>query len=354
MGKTPLRVNIDETAVCAFQGDCRGNILISKKRPREGAVQRVSRGKRRCYLTHVACVCDRSDLQPLLPQVVIGNESTFLAREFAALLRGRPANVKLVRQQSAWNNDALCASIVRWLGAALRPHAGQLQPILLLDAVRQHTTPRVIKACYAAGIWPIVIPAQMTSHLQPLDTHASLSYKRHLREAYQAARMRSADGNLGVKDLLPCVYAATRRVLQGQHWAAAFDHDGFGVHQGELSQRVRQGLQIDGVVEAGAARPTEDQLRLCFPRRSRVPFGAIWGPYDHPPAPRAASSVPPPVVARAVARRGAAAAPAGGPGAAAPALGRTRAETRLLEALRRGRPLPPGRGTSSGRRLVLL
>ena len=37
----------------------------------------ASRAKRRACLTHVAFIRDRPDIQPLLPQVLIGNETTF-------------------------------------------------------------------------------------------------------------------------------------------------------------------------------------------------------------------------------------------------------------------------------------
>ena len=88
-GKSILRINLDETAVCLFQGGCKGTIFTGKKRQRGEAFQRVAKGNRRCYLTHVALICDRADIQPLLPQTLIGNEHTFPARSMAALRRGR-------------------------------------------------------------------------------------------------------------------------------------------------------------------------------------------------------------------------------------------------------------------------
>jgi hypothetical protein len=63
-GKTPLRINLDETAICLYQGEAKGTVFASKRRQRDGGVvQRVGLGKRRCYLTHIALICDRSDVQ---------------------------------------------------------------------------------------------------------------------------------------------------------------------------------------------------------------------------------------------------------------------------------------------------
>ena len=111
-GRRTLRVNFDETAVCLFQGAGRGNVFLRKSDP---AVQHVPIAKRRTYLTHVAFVCDDPAIQPLLPQVVIGNERTIKVRQLAALRAACPANVRILRQRSAWVNAPLIAQIVRWL-----------------------------------------------------------------------------------------------------------------------------------------------------------------------------------------------------------------------------------------------
>ena len=88
-GKAVLRLNVDETSVCLFQGGGKGTVIAGKRKIRDRApdgasasvepVQKVTRTTRRTCMTHVAFVCDRPDIQPLLPQVVIGNERTFPA-----------------------------------------------------------------------------------------------------------------------------------------------------------------------------------------------------------------------------------------------------------------------------------
>ena len=77
-GRKPLLINMDETAVCLFQGAGKGIVIASKKRKRDGPVQRVSRATRRTYLTHVAFICNDPYYQKYLPQVVVGNEHTLL------------------------------------------------------------------------------------------------------------------------------------------------------------------------------------------------------------------------------------------------------------------------------------
>ena len=74
-GKTALHINIDETSISLYQGDGKGTVIFGKRKHRRGAepVQRVEKALKRTCVTHIAFICDRADLQPLTPQVVIGS-----------------------------------------------------------------------------------------------------------------------------------------------------------------------------------------------------------------------------------------------------------------------------------------
>lgn len=304
MGKKLLRVNLDETSICLFQGGRAGAVFCSKKRYRREPVESASLKKRRTCMTHVALICDDPSLQPVLPQFLLGNEATLPAPQLAALRAACPSNVHIVRQRSAWNDKFVCARVVRTLRAALDPHIADLQPVLLLDTAKIHYTQGVLAACRRAGIWVVMVPPKLTWLLQPLDTNAFYLFKVALKQAYLRARASTADGQTTIADFIPCVCDAIRKVLQGHRWSIAFDGDGFGKRQTQLSSRVIDELQLDGAVEICSARPTLDQLRLCFPRRARIPARSLWGPFDEPPAVAAAAAVPAPAVALAGRGRG--------------------------------------------------
>lgn len=271
--KAILRLNLDETSVCLHQGTGKGNVFISRKRR---VTQRVSRQKRRCCITHVALICDQPHIQPLLPQVLVGNHATFLVRDMEALRASCPPNLILVRQQSAWNNKLLCARIIRWLGLALAPHSDRYQPVLLLDGSRIHFAREVLLACRRAGIWVVFIPARMTWLMQPLDTHAFRRYKQFLREAYQNARISNATSELCIHDFLQCLYSTIRSVLQGLEWDRAFDQDGFGSQQRLLSSAICANLQATTELLVPSDHPTPDEIALCFPRRTVVPHALLF------------------------------------------------------------------------------
>lgn len=280
-GKQVLRINLDETAVCVFQGGCDGHVFVSKRR---APVESVSISKRRRYMTHVAVVVDRADLQPLMPQFLIGNEATFLQTELHTLRAQCSANVHLVRQKSAWNNSKLCARIIRELKKVLAPYMDVVQPVLLMDTARIHLADALM-ACRRTGIWPALVPPKVTWLMQPLDTDGLSLYKHVLRQAYQRARASSADGEASMLDVIRCVCEAVRVVLQGRRWAIALDADGFGHRQARLSARIQHHLELATVPEIQVARPSLEQLRLCFPRRTKsIPLKTLVGPIDAPPA----------------------------------------------------------------------
>ena len=281
VGKAVLRINMDETSVSLLQDQGKGTVLFRKRRdhPEDEPVQRASRRKRRTCLTYVAFICDRPDLQPKLPQVIIGNFATFLARDFPGLRAASPANVELIRQKSAWNDAKLQARIVRKLGLVLRPFLTELQPVLLMDAAPLHFAAPVIQACFAAGIWPIIIPAKLTFLLQPCDTHVFQQYKVHLRSAVQAARLGTAGGELSTSEFLVCMYQAIRLVVQGHRWSVAFDKDGFGKGQADISSYVRRQLGLEAVpLTVPSVCLSQGELELCFPRRATVTIARFLRP----------------------------------------------------------------------------
>ena len=370
-----LRLNLDETSVKLFQGEGKGTIFFKKRKrsSRPGAaggedgaeapeaVQAVTLQHKRTCLTHVGLVCDRPEVQPLLPQVLIGNESTFHAGEMEELVAACPPNVHLIRQRSAWNNTETQKRVLRLLAAALREHERtavrpgmkRWQPVLLLDACRLHIHPSVAKSAAALGIWLVVVPARLTWLLQPLDTHVFQRYKEYFRSAYQRARLQTPDGQLSVSQFLGAFCQTIQHLVQGVRWEFAFDSDGYGqVGQGRVSPYILGQLGLAEPPDAPSLEPTLGMLQLCFPRKSTVPLNTLLGPCRRqlpmgPIAPTLALPAPLPTVGRFA--RGALLAPKRRALPPAPAPGPSRPLTRLQAALLAGPSAASGSASSSSR-----
>ena len=289
-GKSLLGINLDETSICVFQGDIRGNIFVSRKRQREEITQNVSRAARRRYFTHVALICNRPEIQALLPQVIIANTRTIPARSTLAIRRALPANIRLVRQKSAWNNELLCSTIVRWLRQALQPVIHRFQPVLIFDSVPLHTAPRVLSACASTHIWPLLVPPLTTDLIQPLDVYAFSLYKHDLQSEYQAARVGSDNMGVDLSTMLRCIGAATEHVIQSQPWGDAFRKTGFGNNQADVGPRVLDKLELDHAPLVPHFKPSVALVSYCLPRGSSA-AADLLRPHEltiNPPGPSVA------------------------------------------------------------------
>ena len=358
-GKLPLRINLDETSICLFQGDVKGTVFVSRKRKRRffedvpeqpdripEPVQRVGRKQRRTCLTHVGIVCDNPAVQPRLPQIIIGNCATFLLRDWARLNAVCPANVVLIRQQSAWNNAGLLKRIVALLHAALLPFYDRYQPILLMGACRVHLKESLAHWRAARMLWLVIVPAKLTWLLQPCDTHCFQRCKAYLKAAYQRLRIANDTGEVSTVEFISAVCGAIRYVLQARRWAAAFEQDGYGSSQAAVSAYVLRQLEVQAAPQVGAARPSLDVLQRCYPAGARVPMAWLMRPME--PAVQAALPGPaaPKAPALALAQQPALPGAAGGGPLALP-VGRPLAPRRLIPL-----PRPAGPLTRSQSRLA--
>ena len=109
-------MNLDETSVCLFQGGGKGAVLCRKRllESNREVAQPASSGRKRTCLTHIGMVCDRPDVQPLLPQVIIGNEATLKAGDLQAIQAACPGNAHLLWQTAMQEWYRYCVGLQGW------------------------------------------------------------------------------------------------------------------------------------------------------------------------------------------------------------------------------------------------
>ena len=86
--------------------------------------QQVTRNQKRGALSFLTVLCDDPAVQPVVPQVIIGNEHLVpegvrIALEAESLLM---SNVTVLRRKSAWVNDEALSLVAAVWGKALRPY----------------------------------------------------------------------------------------------------------------------------------------------------------------------------------------------------------------------------------------
>ena len=113
----PLLLNLDETALSYSFHQAKG--LYVRKLKRKGrCYSQVRKQDLRGTVTHVAIIANRSEVQPKLPQVIIGNRHRFTKGLLASVVADKPASVHLFRRKSSWNNISVMCEILDLLAAA--------------------------------------------------------------------------------------------------------------------------------------------------------------------------------------------------------------------------------------------
>lgn len=291
-----LRINLDETA-CRLHCDQKRGLAVCRQRALSRAkkreiVQDVSRGKLRGCFTLIAMICDDASLQPLLPQILLGNEHIFQQRVLDELRPTLPSNIHLWRRPSAWATRHTMVEVVQLLARALGTALAHRRVMLLLDACCIHMGTGFLRACARRGILVHYVPAKLTWLLQPLDTHAFARFKVFVSGEYRQEVLRN--GHCELAAMVRIVARAVRTILQGVEWAYAFDGNGFGRGQREVRRTVLEVLDRRTAVGASSQLPTLDQFELMFPRRAQLPLADLLACHRDRPA-----RVPAPVTAAA-------------------------------------------------------
>ena len=258
-----LRVSVDETSLPLMPKCRRGNVFEQSR-----VARKITLAAKRTCFTHIACVCDDSEVQPRLPQFFVMNDRVCTLRRWEELCASAPPHVSYIRQKSGWSNSELCAQYVVALRIALEPILLTRRVVLLWDAATIHNSRAVLEACRDARFWVVSIPPSVTSRLQVLDTHVFAKYKAEVWHELQKQRLRNKFESPDVVVYFECVADAMRKVFQGTSWGKAFDENGFGAAQQCISRRIVDMLG-DSVVSTSLALSRND-VKLCFSRRSRV------------------------------------------------------------------------------------
>ena len=250
-------------------------------------VHPAGRNKQRASLTHVAFICDNTQVQAALPHVFIGNEKALPSYVLQRIAPRLHTNVRLWRRKSAWVDGDALKDILRLLDAALQPFQSKFQPLLMWDALKAHIKSDVLQCAGRLGIWVIIVPAKITWLLQPADTHCFAKYKAYLRRAYLDSSTKAADGSVDLDGILLAMNAAIREVFQATKWANAFRGNGFGSQQRYVRARILEHLAWHATPVIGCTLPNLQQLAHVWPLRLDVPIDALFGaflPRVHAPA----------------------------------------------------------------------
>jgi hypothetical protein len=263
-GKLILRVNVDETALTlGFAGH--SGTLKQKNKHEPCLLQDIA--PTRGTFSNIAFICDDSEVQVLLPQIIVGNESLLPKKVLDDLSDKLPPNVYLCREKSGWITAAMFAVALQWLARATQHLSETHLLVVLLDCAPIHLHELVWQEAKKLNMALCLIPNGCTWLLQPLDTHVFRKYKAYIRQEYNRQQAASQQHKVPVGALILMVCKAIRFVLQGFSWATSFDNNGYAQDGRMVSDRVLTSLRLE-TVSSLQDSPLLELMPTILPRRA--------------------------------------------------------------------------------------
>ena len=255
---------------------CPTRILGTLVRGQPDIGQQAPLDARRKCLTLMATICSDPVLAKYLPQVVVGNEHV-LPHRLCAAVASDPALDLLWWRKTSWITAETMVAYLETLCKNLAHVLPNRLCALLLDACQAHLHRAVLETARARNLKLVVIPAQTTLWLQPLDLFVFRSCREKMEELLVSTRCQSADGNLSQMAWLRVVNDAKQQVLIDRAHTSDFEKAGVLCQQRLMSSRVAKGLAWKEMASVPRTWPTIHQVAMLFPRKRKADFGAWLG-----------------------------------------------------------------------------
>lgn len=269
-GREPVFLNFDETSISQWWSQPKG-CVVKRSRWKGGVPPKapVPASRRRGAVTFGALVTHRSDLQPLLPQVVIGNRQVLSKAFCSELTKAVSPVVHVWAEKSGWMCERLFVKYLS-LVADLFDSFAECQPILLLDCAPAHLGESVLRMARERALYLCFVPAGCTAQVQPLDVGCFSPLKAFLRrEAREALASKASFTKL---DWLLAINRAATKFLRGRQWAPVFHQCGVIGDRAGLKGFLSSMAAKYTEVEPAPVRPSPEIISELLPRNRTVSY----------------------------------------------------------------------------------
>ena len=149
---------------------------------------------------------------------------------------------------------------------------------LVVDMASCHLHPSIPAVARSQGLRMVLVPAGLTSILQPLDTHVFRPFRAKMQELWLACRSNHETGEVSLREWLRLVCKAIQAVVCEQDWEHAFERVGYLYGQALVSPKLLASLEWDSLPLVSPGLPGIGQAASMFPRKSQanVPMWVEW------------------------------------------------------------------------------
>ena len=262
-----LLLNMDETSVALKPTAHVGTVgrVVANQAPK--AIAAASLAEMRARFTLMCTICADTQVQPLLPQILLSNGRTLGKKPKVDKLRG---NLLVWNQKSAWACHATLRKYISLLGSRLSEAAPGREYVLLLDCAPSHLHTSIRRQAKLSHIRLVYLPSGLTRSLQPADTDLFARLKSRLSELYCLQQSRSVDGVIQPDKWLEILSSALCSVLPAVKWSKAFRKVGALNGQTEVCQALLTEFGWTSLPPIPSGPPSEEETKAIFPRRKNI------------------------------------------------------------------------------------
>lgn len=274
-----VRINMDETGIRLLQVPGQGlvtDVARRAKRSARGLKRPATKHQTRAMFTLATMICDDPEVQRVLPQVMIVGTGILTAHERQLVERSLPRNVYVWQADKCWMTSKLMVRLIRLLKTTIQREFPDINIVFTADAYKAHLTKEVWTAMATAGIFYCLIPARMTSVLQPCDVAVFSRLKKQLATDMQQREVSRASGTVTPQDVVQGVGVSLDSIVRAKPWRKTFEDVGLVGHQRNVSSTVLAKLSLQAPNLMPHTLPTLDQLKEVFPARMLIPVDNVF------------------------------------------------------------------------------
>lgn len=241
--------------------------------------RKTSLAQKRSYASLIAMISDDAEVQALLPQILVSNGRVLPQDAHTQVLSALEHSPSFCcwRRKSSWIDTSTFVAILKILHRCLKPIADNIHVILLVDCCPVHASARTCATAARFGFRLVMIPANMTSLLQPLDVYCFAGLKQKHRDAVDRAAMRGQDGGIEIAQHFKLLFDCVAAYVNGTTWTNAFRRCGFGDDAVLLGSRLRRKLQWPFTTPAiSTTLPSLSDLQAVWLRGKTIPIDALF------------------------------------------------------------------------------
>ena len=270
-GKEPLFLNLDETSISQWWSQPKGCVVL-RKRWRDGVPPKagVPANRRRGAVTLCALITHKTDVQPFLPQLVLGNKRILPPSFCAEVSAGA---VKFWSEASGWMTHPV---LLRYLSLLTEVLHGlpQYQPVLIMDCAPAHMSGEIFAFARDNGLKLCFVPGGCTGHVQPLDVACFGPLKAFLRR--EARGLLSEKSFCSKLDWALAIKKAATHFLRSRRWCHVFQQCGILGDRSALKGFLESMAVKYAEVEPAPVAPSPDVIAKLLPSNRRVSYHALF------------------------------------------------------------------------------